>query len=435
MTLRAFVDRHLSAGSPGWRKKCFDVLRFVITVLEHVDHDRVAIRASGLAYTTLLAIVPLVAVVISLFSAIRAFEAIKEKVRTFLISQFVAARHTEVELWIDRFTDGASRLGVLGFLILVVTCVLLLSAIETNFNQIWRVAQRRTWFSRVTTYTAVLVLGSLLLGASLTLTARLQAVMALGPFDPGIIDWFNAWILPFVLSVLAFLVAYQAFPNASVAFRSALLGAVVGATLFELGKLVFARTTGASVNLSILYGSLAALPIFLIWLYYTWIIVLVGLEVAYTHQYKGARSRPSLEQEGLSGFRTCLRIFLAIAARFQSGKAPPTTEELSQEVGYPSDRIAFALRTLANADLIHRVGIGRQHRAAWVPASSPDRTKLSSVMKKLAFSDNGESSVPADTTGLGIFLAAGARALEQRTVADEIEQIASSSPANGSSVV
>jgi membrane protein len=287
----------------------------------------------------------------------------------------------------------------------------------------------------VTTYTSVLVLGSLFLGTSLTLTARLQAFMARGPVDPGLLAWFNAWVLPFVLSALAFLVAYMAFPNASVAFRSALIGALVGSSLFEVGKFFFARTTGASVNLNILYGSLAALPIFLIWLYYTWIIVLVGLEVAYTHQYRGARSRPSLEQEGLSGFRASLEIYLAIAARFQSKAPPPTTEVLSQTVGYPSDRTAFALRSLAQSGLIHRVGLGQDRHGAWIPATPPDQTKLSSVMRTLAFSGGQTTDLPPAESGLGHFLEAGARALDHRTVADEIALGADQDPPEQRTVV
>lgn len=426
MALHSFVDRHLPLDAQDWRRPVGIFVRFVVTVLEHIDHDRVVIRASGLAYTSLLAIVPLVAVVISLFSAVRAFEAIEAKVKTFLVDQFIAARQSEIEMWIDRFTDGASRLGVFGFLILIVTSVLLLSAVETNFNQIWRVARQRTWLSRMTTYTSVLVLGSLFLGTSLTLTARLQTLMAKGPLDPGLLAWLNAWVLPFCLSGLAFLVAYLAFPNASVSFRSALIGALVGTFLFEVGKFVFARTTGASVNLNILYGSLAALPIFLIWLYYTWIVVLIGLEVAYTHQYKGARSRPSLEQDGLAGIQTSLRIYLAIALRFREGDTPPTTDDLSRIVGIPSDRTAFALRNLAETALIHRVGVGSNRQAAWVPSGSPERTDLATVMRSLAFSNEEITTLPKAGSGLGIFLKAGTRALHDRSVADELDNANSS---------
>ena len=421
MTIHALVDRHLPTDSLGWRRVTGNILRFIVIVVEHMGYDKVAIRASGLAYASLLAIVPLMAVVISVFSAIRAFDNIEQRVRQFLVEQFVAARHAEVDQWIEHFTDGASRLGFLGFILLIVTSILLLSTIETNFNQIWRVERHRTWLSRVTSYTSVLVLGSIFVGASLTLSARLQAVLVThGPLDPGIVAWLNAWAVPFLLSSLAFLVAYLVVPNASVSFRSALLGAVVAGVLFELGKLVFARTTGASVNLSILYGSLAALPIFLIWLYYTWIIVLIGLVVAYTHQYRGAQSRPSLEEQGLDDIHTGLEIYLAVASHFMWGDDKPTTDSLSLETSIPSDRTALALRRLADGGLVHRAGEHRTQKSIWVPTSPADQTNLSDIVRVLGDSPSTIDTDSRSTAILNVFFDAGLGTLDARTVADVI---------------
>lgn len=423
MPIHALVDRHLPVDSLGWRRITGDFLRFVVTVAEHVNYDKIAIRASGLAYASLLAIVPLMAVVISVFSAIRAFDDVEQRVRQFLVEQFVAARHAEVEQWIERLTDGASRLGLLGFLLLIVTSILLLSAIETNFNQIWRVARHRTWLSRVTSYTSVLVLGSIFVGASLTLSARLQAILVThGPLDPGIVAWFNAWAVPFFLSSLAFLVAYLVVPNASVSFKSALIGAVIGGILFELGKFVFARTTGASVNLSVLYGSLAALPIFLIWLYYTWVIVLIGLEIAYTHQYQGAQSRPSFQEHGLEGIHTSLDVYLAVASHFVLGGEAPTTDALSRELSIPSDRTALALRRLADGGLVHRTGDHRTQKTIWVPTSPSDRTTLSHVVRVLGDTPSTTDTDPPSKEIVNDFVNAGLEALGARTVADVIER-------------
>lgn len=423
MSIHSLVNRHLPAKSPGWRGVAGNLLRFVVTVVEHVDYDKVAIRASGLAYASLLAIVPLMAVVISVFSAIRAFENIEQRVRQFLIEQFVAARHAEVDQWIEHFTNGASRLGVLGFLLLIVTSILLLSAIETNFNQIWRVARHRTWLSRVTSYTSVLVLGSIFVGASLTLSARLQTVLVThGPLDPGIMAWLHAWAVPFLLSLLAFLVAYMVVPNASVSFKSAFIGAVVAGVLFEFGKIVFARTTGASVNLSVLYGSLAALPIFLIWIYYTWVIVLIGLEVAYTHQYQGAQSRPSLEEQGMEGLRTSLDVYLSVAAHFEKADGAPTTDSLSRELSIPSDSTASALRRLAEKGLVYRAGDHRTRKTIWVPTAPPDRATLSHIIGVLGDSPPQTDSEPLSKPILDTFVEAGLGALGEQTVAEAIEQ-------------
>ncbi len=422
MAILKLINRHFPPDAPGWRQPVGRFLRFVFAVLEHIDHDKVAIRASGLAYTSLLAIVPLAAVVLAIFSAVKAFENIEQRVRQFLVEQFVAARQAEIELWIERFTDGASRLGVLGFMVLIVTSILLLATIESNFNQIWRVARQRPWFSRVTTYTSVLVLGSLFAGASLTLSAKIQtALVTHGPIDPGIMAWLHAWALPLGLSTLAFLVAYLAIPNASVSIKSATVGALCGAILFEAGKFVFARTTGASVNLSILYGSLAVLPIFLIWLYYTWIVVLVGLEVAYTHQYRGARSRPSLENDAMGELHVGLDVYLAVASRFLHSQPPHTADSLSRELCIPSDRTATAVRRLARGGLIYRAGNEQSKRPIWIPATPPDGTKLADVLGVLT---SKISEGPRTESGaLATFFEAGANALGDRSVADEIDKL------------
>jgi len=427
MRIFAPIDRRFPSTGTGWRSTVGNLLRFVTTVFKHMEHDKVAIRASGLAYSSLLAIVPLMAVIVSVFSAIGSFGNIEQRVRQFLVEQFVAARQAEIEQWIERFSDGASRLGVLGFLVLIITSILLLAAIETNFNEIWRVARHRTWLSRLTSYTSVLVLGSIFLGTSLTLSARIQTILVTkNPLDPGIVVWLNAWVVPLVLSILAFLVAYMVIPNASVSARSALVGAVTGGVLFELGKFVFARTTGASVNLSVLYGSLAALPIFLIWIYYTWIVVLVGLEIAYTHQYEGARSRPTLEEPGLESLLTSLEIYLAIAGHFERGEEPPTSDSLSRELSIPSDRTALALRRLAAARLIYRAGEHSGRKTVWVPASPPEKTPLDEVLGALGAvpdaADRGETGLRI----LAAFTEAGRRALEGRTVADVIDDRQSS---------
>ena len=420
MAILALIDRLFPASSRGWRQPVGRLLRFVLTVLEHIDHDKVVIRASGLAYTSLLAIVPLAAVSLAIFSSVKAFENIEQKARQFLVEQFVATRQAEIELWIERFTEGASRLGFLGFLVLIVTSILLLATIESNFNQIWRVARQRSWFSRVTTYTSVLVLGSLFAGASLTLSAKLQTALAThGTIDPGIMAWLNAWALPLGLSTLAFLVAYLAIPNASVSIKSATIGALCGSVLFELGKFVFARTTGASVNLSILYGSLAVLPIFLIWLHYTWLVVLVGLEVAYTHQFRGARSRPSLENDALGELQVGLDVYLGVATRFLHSQTPHTTDSLSRELCLPSDRTANALRRLAKAGLVYRAGDHKAKGAIWVPATPPECTSLASVLGELTTTEIGEGPAAAEGV-LATFFESGAAALGNRSVADVI---------------
>lgn len=357
---------------------------FLRALWEHSRFDKLPVRASGLAYTSLIATVPLTAVLISIFSVSPAFASLQIRFRSFLVSHFLATRQAEIESWIEHFAAGASRVGMFGFLLLILTSIVLLFTIETNFNEIWRVARHRPLISRITSYTSVLVLGSLFAGASLTLSARLQALlMSNRNINPDLKSWFSIWLYPFLFSTAAFLLAYLIIPYATVAFRSAFIGALSSAFLFEAGKHLFGRATGAWVNLSVIYGSLAVLPIFLIWLYYTWVVVLLGLEIAYTHQYQGTLSRPSLEEYGITSVETSLTIYLELAEHFLSNKEPPQTDRLSRLLSIPSDRAALALRRMENAGLVYRIATGQEKKPGWIPAHPPGNTNLVSVFERL----------------------------------------------------
>jgi len=366
-------------------------LTFCVNVWKHARFDKVLIRASGLAYTSLIATVPLTAVLVSIFSISPAFNSVEERLRTFLVSHFIATRQAEIESWIEHFAAGASRVGIFGFLLLILTSILLLFSIETNFNEIWRVARNRPIVSRITSYTSVLVLGSLFAGASLTLSARLQAIfLSNRNLNPGLSSWLSIWIFPFLFSAAAFLIAYLVIPNATVAFSSALTGALSAGFLFEAGKHVFARATGAWVNLSLIYGSLAVLPIFLIWLYYTWIVVLLGLEIAYTFQYRGTLSNPEVAQHGIAPIEDALRIYLDVALLFSRGEEPPTTDMLSVRLSIPSDRVAPTLRRLEAQGLVYRVTRGQGKKGRWIPAHPPEHTAVSEILQTLISAGNNK---------------------------------------------
>ncbi len=147
-------------------------LQFVQATWQQLGRDKVIIRASGLAYSSLLAAVPLVAVAFAMFSAFGAFDDIKQRVQEFLFSQFLPTSQDEIVEYVNQFADSASRLGLIGFLFLVLAAILLLDNIESNFNQIWHVTSPRRFIAKITSYTSVLVFGTLLLGASITISAR-----------------------------------------------------------------------------------------------------------------------------------------------------------------------------------------------------------------------------------------------------------------------
>ena len=378
---------------PRWERVAVRIIQFVQATWSQLGRDKVIIRASGLAYSSLLAAVPLVAVGFALFSAFGAFDDVKQKVQDFLFTQFLPTSQDEILQYFNQFAEGASKLGLIGFLFLVLASILLLDNIESNFNQIWHVTTRRKFIAKITSYTSVLVFGTLLLGTSITMSARIKAMLFRDiPFDPGTLEKLGTWFFPLFFTFLAFWLMYLVIPFTRVKIKSALLGAVIGSILWELGKNFFATSVGTSVRYSTIYGSLAVIPIFLIWLYITWIIVLLGLEIAYAHQHFAAlvRSKAAGERDECDRVPTGLQLFILIAKRFHEGTDPPTADELSSRFFVATGSVDSHLERLEAAGLIRRVSIGSGD-AGVVPARPLAEVRVAQVIA--AFIPMGDDEI------------------------------------------
>jgi membrane protein len=370
-------------GLPWWERVAVRFLQFVQGTWYQVSGDKVVIRASGLAYSSLLAAVPLVAVGFAMFSAFGAFDDIKQNVQELLFSLFLPASQDEIVLYLNQFADGASKLGLIGFLFLVLAAILLLDNIESNFNDIWHVTTRRRLIAKITSYTSVLIFGALFLGVSLTMSARIKTALYRGvPLDPGTLERLGTWLFPLFFTFLAFWLMYLVIPFTRVQLRSALVGALVAGVFFELAKNLFASSVGHSVRYSTIYGSLAVIPIFLIWLYITWIIVLLGLEIAFTHQHFSALVRSHAAGGRDQGERAIigLQLYLHLARRFHNGQEPPTADELSRRFLVSTGSVDSHLDRLVGAGLARRVAVGSGVEGV-VPARSLGQVGVREVLE------------------------------------------------------
>jgi membrane protein len=416
-------------GLPWWELAAVRFLQFVQVAWQQFSRDKVVIRASGLAYSSLLAAVPLVAVGFAMFSAFGAFDDVKQKVQELLFSLFLPASQDEIAAYLNQFADGASRLGLIGFLFLVLAAILLLDNIESNFNGIWHVTSRRRLIAKVTSYTSVLVFGTLFLGASLTMSARIKTALYRGvPFDPGTLERVGAWVFPLLFTLLAFWLMYLIIPNTRVQMRSALVGALVAGIFWELAKNLFASSVGHSVRYSTIYGSLAVIPIFLIWLYITWIIVLAGLEIAFTHQHFAAlvRSRAAGGREPGDRAVVGLQLYLQIARRFHAGQDPPTADELSRRFLVSTGSVDGHLDRLVDAGLARRVAVGSAAEGV-VPSRPPDQVPAREVIEAfLPRADEEYRRRPIELVSLSVMdevRQAGLAAVGKGTVADLLERL------------
>lgn len=251
--------------------------RFLRLVWARFGEDRLNRVAQALSYTTLLSLVPLTTLVFGLFSVFPVFENWMMAVQTFLYSHFVPASGDVVQKYLNQFASKSAQLTAFGLMFLIVTALMLMETIEQTFNDIWRAPHKRKALYRFLTYWAILTLGPLLAGFSLSVTSYVVSLGTL-PSDSvlaAIGDGFVA-SLPFLAQALAFMLIYTAVPNVTVKWQHALIGSVLTALLFEIAKRGFALVVLKYSSYQLVYGAIAALPVFLIWIYVSWAIILFG---------------------------------------------------------------------------------------------------------------------------------------------------------------
>ena len=356
---------------------------FVTALIDQCAHDKLIIRASGLAYASLLASVPLVAVLFALFVAFAAFDDIEARLREVVLSQLLPARQEEIIGYLQKFALNTRGLGMVGFVLLVITAILLLDNVESNFNEMWHVSSRRSVISKITAYTSVLVFGSVFLGASLSISARIKAALFAGTRpELSLFSRFGTSLLPLGLTFVALLMMYLVIPHGRVRLPCAVSGAAVAAVLWELAKNLFANTIGESVQYSTLYGSLAVVPIFLVWLYLSWIIVLLGLEVAYTHQHflVLARYRAVEDPTPRDRVALALKLFVVVADRFRQGLPPPTFDELARRFVVPLRWVESHALRLVEAGLLTQAGSRDNSEDALLPSRPLEDIRISDVV-------------------------------------------------------
>ena len=252
------------------------VKRLARHVWRHFGEDRLFDEGASLSYTSLLSMVPLLAVVFGVASAFPVFQHWSEQLQSFVFTNFVPAAGDQIQVYLEGFLASVSKLTLPGMLLLIVTALLLMVRIERAFNVIWRVPTARSIRNRIVMYWAVLTLGPLALGVAAALSAQpVFEQVAQG------VSTHSAWraIGIFCLSWLAFTVMFLLVPNRRVRFTHALVGAFLSAVLFGLAKKAFVAFV-ANASFKVIYGALATIPIFLFWLYLVWIVILLGASLA-----------------------------------------------------------------------------------------------------------------------------------------------------------
>lgn len=261
------------------RQRFNDILEFWRFLLQRFVTDRGVQSAAALTYTTLFAVVPMMTVTFAMLSAIPAFQGIGEEIQAFIFHNFVPSSGETVQEYLKGFTAQARQLTWVGVALLAVTAFMMLLTIEKAFNTIWRVRQPRRGVSSFLLYWAILSLGPLLLGAGFAMSTYIASLALISGAQalPGVATLLG--FMPLVLSVAAFTLIYAAVPNARVPLKHALAGGLFTAVLFEAAKALFGLYVSLFPGYQLIYGAFATVPLFLLWIYLSWLIVLFGAEL------------------------------------------------------------------------------------------------------------------------------------------------------------
>lgn len=253
---------------------------FFLLLVNSYRNDGCRESAAALTYTTLFAIVPIMTVAFAILTAIPALQERGGEIQAWAFSNFAPGAGEKVLEYVNEFSRQAGNLTAIGIVFLVVTSVLMLSTIEKNMNRIWRVTTPRSGPTSLIMYWAVLTLGPLSLGAALGISSYLTS-MALVTDTVEMLGGMRLWLslLPLLFMTMALTLLYVVVPNCYVPVRQGLIGGFVAALLFELAKGGFTLFIKMSPSYQVVYGAFAAVPIFLLWIFISWNIVLGGAEL------------------------------------------------------------------------------------------------------------------------------------------------------------
>jgi membrane protein len=432
---------------------------FCVLVGKSFVRNRCLIRASALSYTTLLAMIPLLAVAVSVTSSLlktqgeeKIYAAIDKIVSNIMPPATVSTNSSGVALnlgptisvaltqtnsiagtnsitadnpnvgtpvvsvsaqkeaakWIHDFVQNtqSAALGAVGMLLLVVVAIRMLANVEATFNDIWGVTRGRNWLLRVVLYWTTITLGPLAIIGALGLTSgpHLQAakdIVGQVPFIGGLIFEF----LPLVVLWFAFALLYQLVPNTKVNFSAALVGGIVAGSLWHLNNVFGFLYVSRGVTNSKIYGSLGLVPVFMVGLYFSWAILLFGAQVAYAFQNRKAYLQEKIVENVNQRGREfiALRLMTCIGQHFQTGRPPVTLQNISIALGIPTRLAQQVLQTLLAARLVIEVA---GNESGYAPARPLDAINAHDVLFAMRAA-NGQESVtlgePARDEVLGEF--------------------------------
>ncbi|WP_329742722.1 YihY family inner membrane protein [Dyella sp. A6] len=357
MSQRFNRDRVQSLGRYLWRRflddKCFET-------------------AGALSYTTLVSLVPLMVAGLAMFSVFPVFAGARDTLLNYVFKNFVPAAGEHVQTALQAFASNASQLTGISILLMLFSAISMMVSIEDRLNRIWRVSCPRRWGSRLLLYWAALTLGPILVVGGLVASSYVTALPLLHETVSQLgIGGMVLRILPFAATFVTLWLLYAVVPNRRVPYREASIGALLGAILFEVARWGFRLFVQSGHTYQQIYGkALAVLPIFLLWIYLSWVIVILGASIAASiasFEYRPAAKALPRDAEFL-GLLTVLWHFVAAQ---RAGRSTDPAQVQLIEPGLHGTNVVACFDVLQRAGLIQRSESG-----GWLLSRSLDGVDL-----------------------------------------------------------
>jgi len=376
------------------RKHLRAAWEFIVALVMRFREERVTQTAGSLTYTTLLSLVPLFTVALAITTAFPVFDEWISSLQLFILENVLPdtpAVNTIIDQ-INSFTENAARLTAIGIAGFVVTSVMLMLTIDNALNRIFRVQRRRSIVQNIFIYWGVITLGPLFIGGSLSSTyfALRQAAGVL-PF--GFLADALFGVVPFVLTCGALTLLYGIVPARRVDWRHALLGGLLAGVGFEIAKRGFAIYLYRVPTYTLIYGAFATIPIFLVWLYLSWVVVLTG--AVFTAMLPVFRSEPERHRVRGAEFADALGVLGALARAHERGRVVPLNR-LAREVRLLPERCEEVLERAAALGWA-----ARTERDGWVLSRDASRIGLADIYRAFVF-DADAVGVPEAELGLSL---------------------------------
>jgi membrane protein len=373
------------------KRLLIQIARIATQIAKDIWNGQLTLRAMSLVYTTLLSLVPLLAIS---FSVLKGF-GVHREIEPFLIT-FLAplgSKAEEIALRFVEFIDNTSvsALGYIGFAMLFYAVISLMQKIERAFNFVWRIEKSRSFPERIRDYLTLIIVGPTLMFAATGLWATIMGTnLMTSAADLAPLGWIlstSTRALPIILVIIAFTFVYAFVPNTHVKWQAALIGGIVSGLLWNAGGVGFALFVGNSANYPTIYSGFATAVFFMIWLYLAWMFLLIGSSISFYIQNPYSAGR---QYEVLS-IRMREKLALAIAAsigrHFYHAKPPHTVASIAEELSLPSTAVDPVLAAMVAGDLLVRVDAPDE---AYVPAQSWDSVPISRLM--LSIRSHGEDA-------------------------------------------